>query len=91
MLGRRASKGYVREEVAGVDEGDTDTIVGDPIGRDALIRSIAREMLPYAPEQLLALAEREFAWCDAEATKAAKAKAAERKRLPAGDTRHKRR
>ena len=29
-------------------------------------------MIPYTPEQLIALAEKEFAWCDAEMKKASR-------------------
>jgi len=38
-------------------------LVGAPIGSDALKAELAREMIPYAPEELIAIAEREFAWC----------------------------
>jgi len=50
--------------------GSTDDIVGDPIGRDALMSELAYEMIPYTPEQLLTLANKEFAWCLAEMKKA---------------------
>ena len=49
------------------------TLVGDPIGEDALLRELAFEWIPYSPAELVAIAEREFAWCDAEMEKAAKA------------------
>ncbi len=45
--------------------------VGAPIGREALLDDIAGEMLPYTPEELIAIADREFAWCWAEFQKAA--------------------
>jgi len=57
---------YLRAEVAGVDEDDTDTIVGDPIGRAALLTELEREWIPYTPEELMEIAEAEFAWCDRE-------------------------
>ncbi|MEZ5977425.1 MAG: DUF885 family protein [Planctomycetota bacterium] len=40
------------------------TLTADPIGRDALLAALAREYVPYSPEELVAIAEREFAWCD---------------------------
>ncbi|HEX5755413.1 MAG TPA: DUF885 family protein [Arenimonas sp.] len=60
----------VREKLAGAS--DPETIVGDPIGREALLADLAHEMIDYTPEQLLELAERELAWCQAEMRKAAK-------------------
>jgi hypothetical protein len=59
----------LREKVAGT--ADPETLVGDPIGRDALVEGLRDAMIPYTPEQLLALAERELAWCHRELEKAA--------------------
>ena len=50
---------------------DTSGIQGPARGRDGLIRDLADEMIPYTPEQLIALGEREFAWTVAEMEKAA--------------------
>jgi uncharacterized protein (DUF885 family) len=61
---------YLREEVAGVDDEDSDTIIGDPIGRDALISELKRELIPYTPEELVDIAKAEFAWCDREMLRA---------------------
>jgi uncharacterized protein (DUF885 family) len=61
----------LREKVAGVKDGADGPPVGDPIGEEALKAELAHEMVPYAPEEILAIAEREFAWCRAEAKKAA--------------------
>ena len=49
---------------------DGSGIVGQPIGRDEIIRQLNLEMIPYTPEQLIEIANREFAWCDAEMLKA---------------------
>jgi len=46
------------------------SLVGDPIGEDALLRELGFERIPYTPAELVAIAEREFAWCDAEMDKA---------------------
>ncbi len=45
-------------------------IIGDPIGREALLVELAYEMIPYTPEELIAIANKEFAWCEAEMKKA---------------------
>lgn len=50
---------------------DPQTIVGDPIGRDALVQGLADEMIPYSPEELMQLAEHELAWGEGELRKAA--------------------
>jgi uncharacterized protein (DUF885 family) len=54
------------------DASNPETIVGDPIGREAVIRGLAHELIDYSPEELMRLAERELAWCQAEMAKAAK-------------------
>ncbi|MCK5944206.1 MAG: DUF885 family protein, partial [Planctomycetes bacterium] len=46
------------------------TLIGDPVGEDALQQALAFEWIPYSPAELVAIAEREFAWCDAEMAKA---------------------
>jgi len=35
-----------------------------PVGEEELRAHLAREMIPYTPEEILAIAEREFAWMD---------------------------
>ena len=49
-----------------------DDIIGHAIGRDALLVELAHAMIPYTPEQLLTIANQEFAWCDAEKLKASR-------------------
>ncbi len=48
----------------------TDDIIGDPIGREGLLSELASEMIPYTPEQLIAIADKEFAWCEEQMKKA---------------------
>lgn len=62
---------FLRKEVVGIREGE-DPIVGDPIGAEAMTADLRHEMIPYTPEELIAIAEREFAWCEAEMLKAAR-------------------
>lgn len=59
------------ELVTGGKKGGEAPLVGDPIGAAALADDLAVEMLSYSPEELLAIGEREFAWCRAEMKKAA--------------------
>ena len=49
---------------------DGSGIVGIPIGREQLISQLQFEMIPYSPEDLVEIANKEFAWCDAEMLKA---------------------
>jgi Bacterial protein of unknown function (DUF885) len=49
---------------------DSSNIVGFPIGRDELIRLLNFELIDYSPEELIAIANKEFAWCDKELLKA---------------------
>jgi uncharacterized protein (DUF885 family) len=51
---------------------DGSGIKGQPIGREALLNELAGEMIAYTPEELLAIADKEFAWCEAEMRKAAR-------------------
>ncbi|KAI3324191.1 hypothetical protein HD806DRAFT_494410 [Xylariaceae sp. AK1471] len=45
---------------------DDNTIVGEPIGRDGLLAELEAEMISYSPEELLRIAEHEYAWCERE-------------------------
>lgn len=69
-LGAHAA--FLRETIVGVKPDDRDTIIGDPVGRDVLMRGLEAEMIPYTPEELIDLAQREFAWCDTEMLKASR-------------------
>jgi hypothetical protein len=64
---------FLREKIVGIDPKSKDEpIIGDPIGRDGLLADLANEMIAYTPEELIAVAEREFAWVDAELKRAAR-------------------
>lgn len=52
--------------------GDTSDIVGDPIGHDALMSELQSEMIPYTPEELIAIGQKELAWCENEMKKASR-------------------
>ena len=50
---------------------DNSGITGAARGRDGLIVDLQDEMIPYTPEELIASANKEFAWCDVERKEAA--------------------
>lgn len=58
--------------IAAARAGSSDDIVGNPIGREGLLTELAYEMIPYTPEQLITIANKEFAWCEAEMKKASR-------------------
>ncbi len=62
---------YLREEIAGLKGKDEDPLIGDPIGAEGLADDLAAENLPYTPEELITIANREFTWCEGEMKKAA--------------------
>jgi uncharacterized protein (DUF885 family) len=62
----------LRERVLGIRQGEEEPIFGRPVGREELLFDLQYEMIPYTPEQLIAIAEREFSWCETEMKKAAK-------------------
>lgn len=51
---------------------DESGINGRPIGRQALLHDLAGEMIPYSPEELVVIANTEYAWCEAEICKASR-------------------
>jgi uncharacterized protein (DUF885 family) len=71
----------LRERVVGMKpaeggrapDANTGPIVGEPIGADGLKEDLDHEMIPYTPAELIAIAEREYAFSLAEIKKAARA------------------
>jgi len=63
----------LREEIAGQKGKDEDPLVGEPVGAEALAEEIRFQWLPYSVEELIAIGERELAWCEGEMRKAARA------------------
>jgi uncharacterized protein (DUF885 family) len=68
--GGQGAGGFQRPGAATARPGDASDIVGDPIGREALLSELQSEMIPYTPEELIAIANKEMAWCEAEMKKA---------------------
>lgn len=63
---------YLREQIVGQKEGQDEPIVGDPIGEAGLAADLRHEMIPYTPAELIAIAEREYAFLEGEARKASR-------------------
>ncbi len=61
---------FLREEIAGSKGKEEDPLIGDPIGAAALKDDLVAEWLAWSAEDLLAIGERELAWCEAEMKKA---------------------
>ncbi|KAL1852102.1 hypothetical protein Daus18300_012314 [Diaporthe australafricana] len=60
----------IKTKLAGMHPNDADEIIGEPIGRDGLLVELEAEMIPYTPEELLAIADEKYAWCEKEMKKA---------------------
>lgn len=61
---------FISEKLVGIRADDKTTIIGDPIGREALVDELKFEMIPYTPEELVQIANKEFEWCQVELKKA---------------------
>ncbi|RFC51431.1 MAG: Uncharacterized conserved protein, DUF885 familyt [Verrucomicrobia bacterium] len=64
---------FLREDLASQKGNADDPLVGDPIGAAALSAGLAHEMIPYSPEELIDIANREFSWCESQLATAATA------------------
>ena len=60
---------HLKERLAGAQ--DPDTIIGDPVGGDALNAQLRQNWIPYSPEELIAIGRKEMDWCAAELRRAA--------------------
>jgi len=63
---------FLKEKLIGIAPDDKTTIIGDPVGRDALMNELADNMIPYTPEELIAIAQTEYDWCMREMLKASR-------------------
>ena len=63
---------FLLDKLVGIKPDDKTTIIGDPIGREALLQELEYEMIRYTPEELVEIANKEFAWCEAEMKKASR-------------------
>lgn len=61
---------FLKEKLIGIKPDDKTTIIGDPAGRQALLDALSDDMIPYTPEELIAIAQTEYDWCMREMLKA---------------------
>jgi len=72
LLGLYASSLVKKSRLTSSQKDDGSGIIGNPIGREELIRQLKLEFIPYTPEELVDIANKEFAWCDIELLKASR-------------------
>jgi len=63
---------FLKEKLVGIAEGDKAAIIGDPVGREALMADLEDNLIPYTPEELMAIAQTEMDWCIKEMLKASR-------------------
>lgn len=63
---------FLRENLLDHKKGKDAPIVGDPVGREALLDQLASEIIPYTPEELVGFAEAEMEWCREQMERAAR-------------------
>jgi len=63
---------FLREKVAGIAHDDKTTIIGTPVGREALLAQLSDEMIPYTPEELIAMAKEQMIWCKSQMLEASR-------------------
>jgi hypothetical protein len=61
---------FLKEKLGGIPPDDKTTVIGDPVGREAVMNDLADNMIPYTPEELIAIAQTEYDWCMREMLKA---------------------
>jgi uncharacterized protein (DUF885 family) len=64
--------GFLKEKLIGIAPDDKTTIIGDPVGRDALLAELQDTLIPYTPEELIAIAQTEYDWCMQQMLKASR-------------------
>lgn len=72
---RAAMDEYVRvlrHDILKATDEMNEPIVGDPVGIEGLRADLNHEIIPYSPEELIAIGERELAWCMSEWKKVAR-------------------
>jgi hypothetical protein len=63
---------FLKEKLIGIKADDKTTIIGDPVGRQALLNELSDNMIPYTPEELIAIAQTEYDWDMKEMLKASR-------------------
>jgi uncharacterized protein (DUF885 family) len=62
---------FLREDIAGLKGKDEDPLLGEALGAEALAEDLANESIAYSPQEVIAIGERELAWCETEMKKVA--------------------
>ena len=62
----------LREKIALQTGGENDPLVGIAVGAERIAQELAHESIDYTADELIAFANREFAWCEAEMKKNAR-------------------
>ncbi len=60
---------FLRQNLAGAER--SDTIIGDPVGREGIEDELRQNLIAYSPEELIAIAQKEAEWCKTELRRAA--------------------
>ncbi|MFC6103311.1 DUF885 family protein [Olivibacter domesticus] len=72
LLGKYGEALVANGEIRTTQKPDKSGIKGNPVGEETLNKLLQREFIPYTPQELITLANQEFAWCDKELLKASK-------------------
>jgi hypothetical protein len=59
----------MRLHLAGIKPGEPEPIVGDPVQAEGLRADLAFEMIPYSPDELIAIGTKELEWIEVEGRK----------------------
>jgi uncharacterized protein DUF885 len=70
LLSEYAGIFHAKSKSGSSQKDDGSGIAGNPIGREELLRRLDMQMIPYSPEELVDIANKEFAWCDKEMIRA---------------------
>jgi uncharacterized protein (DUF885 family) len=70
--GLQSYAALLRDRFAGRRSDDWMANVVPPIGHDGLVTQLGYEMIPYTPEELIAIANKEYAYCESEMKKASR-------------------
>jgi hypothetical protein len=54
----------IRQHLAGIRPGEKAPIIGDPVLTEGLRADLAYEMIPYTPDELIAIGMKEFEWIE---------------------------
>ncbi|MBX3420448.1 MAG: DUF885 family protein [Pirellulaceae bacterium] len=55
---------YLQDRIVGVPQADDTTIFGLPLGAEGIALELRNEWIAHTPDELIAMAQREMAWCD---------------------------